>query len=406
MKKLVKMMLFLLVIILLFNCIMKLIKKEHSVKYNLDNYEIEENFYTKGKKSWYDFIIKNKKNNFSYSLNEKLDKKKKVLEKIKTYKKNNLTCIIPIYKKTNIDNKMYCNLNNQSVSNNYLQETNNRDFQAILKKAKNYSIKVNAPSQKKKKYKKLEVYQDNLEDNYKYIIWYYKGIYVIEKEKLSYQKILDYDLYDNVMATIVGNFYVLFENSSVNGIENIHYYDLVKEKLYTYKLEKKLNKNSYINGVNGNLIFVTDNDAKKQYSINLKKKKIEEVGNDEKGYQKYQNGKLKFLSKSDFFIKKQFFDNEVFKDKILKSIDLRKEYNYFYYLDNNKMYKVLDNNRDHPILLFELSNIKEWKIIDRDIMMVADDSLYLYNDDGGLRKIVISNELKYNYKNICNLWKK
>ena len=35
---------------------------------------------------------------------------------------------------------------------------------------------------------------------------------------------------------------------------------------------------------------------------------------------------------------------------------------------------------------------------------MSNDTLYLYNDDIGLRKIVSNNEFKYNYKNIYNLY--
>lgn len=406
MKKRVKSLIVFLFIILITIFIMKLIKKEHEVTYNLKEYSIQEKFYIQGKEHWYDFIIQDKKNNFSYSLNENLSKKKRVIKDIKTYKKNDLVCIIPLYKKEIIENRIYCNLKKKSVSTNYLLETKNKDFQLILKQANKYKIKISSPANKKTTYKKLTVYQKNIQDNYKYIIWNYKGIYILSNKELLYQKILDYDLYDSIMATVVGNYYVLFENNSVNGIENIYYYDLIKNKLHTYKLDDKLAKDSYINGVVDNLIYVADKKIKKQYSINIKKERIEEVGNEEEGYYYYQNEKLKLLSKSDFFMKNRYFDNEKTKDKVLKYNDLRKEYNYFYYLEDNRLYKALDTNKKNPTLLFELEDIKDWKIIDRDILLLKEDSLYLYNEESGLTKIIESNELKYNYKNICNIWKK
>lgn len=406
MKKIVKGLILIIFIILIVILITKIFKKKHEVTYNLDKYIIKESFYLKEKEHWYDFIIYDKKNNYSYSLNEKLSKKKRVIKEIKTYKKNSLTCIIPFYKKEPSKNKIYCNLGKQAVSTNYLIETKNKDFQSILKKVKKYDIKINKPHNQKTIYKKIAVYQKDIQENSKYIIWNYKGIYILSKKELLYQKILDYDLYDNIMSTVVGNYYVLFENSSVNGIENIYYYDLVKNKLDTFKLKDKLAKDSYINGVVNDLIYVTDKKAKKQYTINIKKRRIEEIGNEEKSYQYYQNEELRLLSKSDFFMKNKYFNNEKIKDKVLKATDLRRENNYFYYLEDSKLYKALDINKKNPILLFELDDIKDWKIADRDLLLIVDDSLYSYNEEGGLTKIVESNELKYNYKNICNVWKK
>lgn len=406
MKKGIKSLVIIIIITLIIVLIAKIIKKEHEVTYNLDKYIIKESFYLKEKAHWYDFVIQNKKSSYSYSLNENLSKKKRVIKEIKSYKKDNLTCIIPLYKKEISKNKIYCNLKNQAISTNYLLETNNKDFQSILEETKKYNIKINKPQNKKTTYKKIAVYQKNIPDNYKYIIWNYKGIYILSNEELLYQKILDYDLYDNIMSTVVDNYYVLFENSSVNGIENIYYYDLVKNKLDTFKLKDKLDKDSYINGVVNDLIYVTDKSTKKQYTINVKKERIEEVGNEEKSYQYFHNEELKLLSKSDFFMKNKYFDNEKIKDKTIEANDLRKEHNYFYYLKDNKLYQALNTNKKNPTLLFELEDVKDWKIVDRDILLIVDDSLYTYNDEFGLTKIIESNELKYNYKNICNIWKK
>lgn len=405
MKKRVKKIVEIIICILVIFCIIKVLKKDHNINYSIDKYTINEKFYIKEKEHQYDIIIENKKNDFSYSLNEKLGKSKKIIKDIKSYKKDNLVCIIPIYKK-DIINNIYCNLKGEAVSNNYLVETDNEDFKVILKKIKKYKINIPNSSDKKVPFKKIEVYKKNIPQGFKYIIWNYKGIYILSNDELLYQKILNYDLYDNIMSTIVDKYYVLFENTSVNGIENIYYYDLYKNKLNTLKLKDKLSKDSYINGVINNLIYVTDRKEKKQYTINIKKKRVEEVGNEIKLYQKYHNGKPEILSKSDFFMSDQYFDNEAIKDKILTSKTLRRESNYYYYLEEDKMYRALNNNKKHPILLFELSDIKEWKIINQDILIVREDTLCFYSEENGLMKIAKSNELNYNYENICNVWKK
>ena len=58
---------------------------------------------------------------------------------------------------------------------------------------------------------------------------------ILKNNSYSYQKILNEDLYDNIMSTIVDKYYVLFENTSVNGIEKVYYYDLEKEILCVLK---------------------------------------------------------------------------------------------------------------------------------------------------------------------------
>ena len=66
------------------------------------------------------------------------------------------------------------------------------------------------------------------------------------------------------------------------------------------------------------------------------------------------------------------------------------------------MYKKTNNNK---ILLFEIENIKDWKVIGEELLIIKDDILYWYNENKGLRKIIEYNELKYNYENIYTLWK-
>ena len=397
-KKILKIIVVIIIGILCIN-IYKLFIKEHQVTYKINKYKIEEKFYINDN-HYYDITINNK---YTYTIKNNLNKKKKIIKDIKTYKKNNLTCIIPIYKK-DIELNVYCLKDKVQVSNYYLIESNNKDFKEIQSKIKKYNIKYPTSKDTKTDYKKIKAYQKNILDNQKYFIWDYRGIYVIDNENITYQKILKNDLYDNIMNCIVDKYYVLFENTSVNGIKNIYYYDINKNKLKTMILKEKISKNSYINGVVDNLIYVTDKEQKKEYIINIKKEKIEEIDNDQTNYIVYRNGKRETLSKSDFFMSEQIFSNYLLIDeKITKSEELKEEYDYYYYIEDNKVYRVMNNNK---VLLFEKEDITDWMIKDREIIILAKDTIYSYTDSAGLRKIVESNELQYNYKNIYDMWKK
>ena len=386
--KFIKKLFLLIIVILLILFIYKLSIKSHDIKYEVNDYTIHEKFYI-NKGHFYDIEIKNKKNKYSYTINNNLGKKKKIIKKIKTYKSNNLVCIKPIYKKE-IEKELYCNLDNKQVSLYYLVNSENKDLEKILEKEK--KIVLPSSNDNKTKYKKISIYQKNILDDYRLVLWNYKGIYILDNKNLKYQKILDYDLYDNVMATVVSKYYVLFENTSVNGIQNVYYYDLKKDKLNSFKLKPKISKDSYINGVYNNLIYVTDNREKKEYTIDISKEEIKLIDNDENKYIYYNDDKKELLTKSDFFMKKQIFNSE------------NKLHNYYYSNKDNNYYKSLNNKNKE--LLFELANVKEWNIIDRDILLLKDKTIYLYNDEVGLRKLVESNELKYNYEDIYKLWKK
>lgn len=381
--------------------IIKTFQKKHNVEYKVGKYNINEKFYIEEKSHNYEFKITNKKETYSFILNSNVNKRKKIIKDIKIYKKNNIKCIIPIYVK-DISKDIYCLENNNQVSNYYLKDNDN--FKSIIEDTKKYKVNLPSDSEKYKEFKKIKVYQNNINDNTAYIIWNYKGIYILKNNELKQQKFLNYDLYDNIMSTTTSNYFVLFENSNVMGIEKIHYYDIKNDKYKIFKLKDKISKDSYINGVYDDLIYVTDNKKKIQYTINIKKEKIEEVGKEELGYIKYTNNKKEEMNKSDFFMKEQLFDNEKIENKkITNSKDLVKEDQIYYYLDNNKFYKNI--NGYNSILLFELDNIKDWKINNKDLIIFVDDLVYIYNDELGLRKIIEYNELNYNYKNIVKYWK-
>lgn len=382
----------------------RILIKEHEVSYTIDKYNIKEHFYI-NKNHYYDLIINKNKENYTYTIKQNLSKQKRIIKEIKTYKSNNLICIVPIYKE-DIELNIYCDLNNEEVSNDYLLKTNNNDFKKIKKKIKKYKIKLPKSYNTNEKYKKVTVYQKNILDNYNYYIWNYKGIIILNNKELKYQKILDYDLYDNIMATAIERYYVVFENTNVNGIENIYYYDSRSNKLNKFKLKEKIDKDSYINGVVDNYIYVTDRKNKKEYKINIPKQIITQV-DDNINYIVYENNKKKTLSKSDFFMNDQYFTNKQIKDsKITDSLDLIKKDNYYYYYKDSKIYKVLDTNKKYSKLLLELEDIKEWYVYDDMIIIMAKDTIYTYTEKEGLRKIAKSNELKYNYKNIYKIGKK
>ncbi len=387
MKK-IRYILFLIVIVLLVIFIHKLTIKKFNTLYKVDKHIIKEEFYINNKKHTYNIRIDNK---YTYTIIKDLNKNKRIIKNIKTYKKNNISCIVPIYKKGN-SKEIYCLKDKVQVSNYYLLDENNSDYLEILSKAK---IKVPEKKEIESNYKKLTIY-NNLDNNRKYIIWNYKGIYVIGKNRNDYIKILDYDIYDNIMSIVNSRYFVLFENTKVTGIENIYYYDLKKNKLKSFKLEKKLDKDSYINGIYNDLIYVTDNKNKKQYTINISKEEIKEVGNAENDFIVYKNKTKRLLNISDFFLKKQLFNNNLIGKEI-------KEYDYSYYFEKDEFYRKLDNGNKE--LLFELSEVNDWKVYDRDIILISDGIVYLYNDEAGLVKILSSNELKYNYKDIVRIWK-
>lgn len=395
MKKKIKLLILPILIILIISLIKNIIKKEHDISYETSKYKIHETYKYKNKIHTYILKIKNKDNMYSFILNNNIHKKKQIVTEIKTYRKGNITCIIPIYKTKKIENNLYCTKDNIQVSNYYLKDNDN--YKKILKQVKKYNIISLNSSDTKKEYKKLTIFNKNISNDEVYTIWDYKGIYILKNNSYSYQKILNEDLYDNIMSTIVDKYYVLFENTSVNGIEKVYYYDLEKEKLKEFNLNEVISKDSYINGTYKSYIYLTDRKEKKQYKLNIKTKKIEQVNNGDVNYLYYKNDNFQKMNKTEFFKEDMLFKNYKEKKKYEDS-------KYYYYYENNKFYRQI--KKENKVLLFELKDVDEWMVVGDNIILISDGIVYNYSDNTGLRMILESNELKYNYKNIYNYWKK
>ena len=59
-----------------------------------------------------------------------------------------------------------------------------------------------------------------------------------------------------------------------------------------------------------------------------------------------------------------------------------------------------------PVKLFELEGLTEWIVRDGEVLVVAKDTIYFFNEKTGLKKIAENTELSYNHKNIVDFWKK
>lgn len=386
--------LFLLVIPLIF--LRKVFIRKYDILYEKNKYIINEIYEYKNKEHLYEINIKNNKQEITYILNNDFNKNKKIIKNLKVYKDDNITCLLPIYNQK-IEYKLYCLKDDIQVSNYYLKD--NESYKKILKKVKKYKINNFLENNKTTSYKKLKVYDNNISNEDIFTIWDYKGISIIEKDKTKYVKFLDYDLYDNIKTIIYDEYFILFENNHVDGIKNIHYYDFKKDKLKIYNPEIIISKDFYINGVVDNLIYVTDNKTKKEYTIDLKKEEIIQI-NKANEYLSYYDNEFKSLTKSDYFMEKQIFNNKKVIDKNISSVEHIKDNNIYYFYEDNNFYRQRTNRNKE--LLFSIDEIKEWKIVSNKIIIISEDILYLYDDDRGLVPIVQSNELNYNYENICD----
>lgn len=142
MKKLLLIILSLGLFFCCFQFIINLFLKEHNINYSLisnDNkYSIKEYYVD----NTYYFNIKDKyKNIYNFYYNKYYNNMDQIINKILYYKNKDLSCILPVYNKSDY-NDLYCIYKNKQVSSSYLKQINNDSFNNIINKVKRVVIQL------------------------------------------------------------------------------------------------------------------------------------------------------------------------------------------------------------------------------------------------------------------------
>ena len=411
MKKILPMLIFLAFLAFLYQFIVSLFITEHKVNYELitsdqKEYKITEKFKKSDKKNYYSFVIENKKDkkkHYAFSIEDNFKKDERIITDIKYYKKENLECIFPIYKKDRVYD-VSCLLDGKQVSTYYLVNNEKDLFSYMIEKFDKYDYDDNYYNfdNSVTKNKQLEVYFNNIPDDYIFSVWNYKGIYLIKGDEIQNIKFLNSDYYENTLSSVVGDYYVTVNTD--NEDEELNYnqfiiYNMVDEKKSV--VEVSVSQSIYFNGVVDDKLFITDEKNEKQYVLNPIKGKMEEL----KINYKVNNGKK--VKTDDSIFKSRNIDNMMVKNKeITKLYDTknikRNLLDYYFITSDNNLYRVIQNDYKNPILIGNFDNITEWQVKDGGVAFIAGDTLYLYTDYFGLKPVIKNNEFLYNSKNIYN----
>lgn len=381
----------------------------HDVKYSVltedNNYEVSEYYNKNG--YFFNVLDKNRKK-FSFYYVNIFNKQEKIIKNIKYYKSDDLICILPIYKR-NIIGNLNCIYNNEQVSYSYLIQNNNTSINNIIDKMRKsgYDLGNNKSSNVKKNENGIFVYYNNIDSDYLYTMWFYKGMYIISRDKTIKKNLLENDSYENKYSSLVGKYYVTFNTDNKN---NFRYYELIVYNIQDGGMKKieldGVSLNSYINGVYDNKMYFTDLDSKVQYEVNPYNGTINKLDN----YKFYDNLEFKTIEKKDFFEKEMIFSDNIINKNIsdkFGNVEIKVDKdNYYFKTDDGRVYEVINNEYDNPVLLFKFNDLVEWKVKDGIISCVSGDTLYSYSNSMGLKPIVSNKELIYNYKNIYDYMKK
>ena len=399
MKKIAKLLIAILVITLFFELIAYIFKTSHEVEYKIKNNENEYIINEVYKNKQYYILVNNKDNRYSFEVKEKLHKKKKVVSEIIEYKLKDALCIYPVVNKSESTN-IICSKDNKSYSYTYYKNSL-KDFVKELKHkgyrnnswndANNYQTKVDT----------LKVYNKNITDDTYIYIYKYDGFYTINNEENNKLKLFKNDNYINTLGTQIDKYYIVPNYDQKYDYKEFYIINMTNNKVKSKVYKKEISKDSYINGVIDNEIYLFDKDELKQYKIYKKGKKIKEVGNKENGVLYYD---LKFKTKDVYTFRDEEITFKTFKDyisEIEQNTSMKYIRNnidtYYYQTSNNDVYYYNIHNKQ-KVLLFN-QKISDFILLKDTIYFISSDTLYSYNINEGLKKLVTYSELQFNYKN-------
>ena len=186
--------------------------------------------------------------------------------------------------------------------------------------------------------------------------------------------------------------------------------DLLGQSRDFADFDSSISKDSYVLGVYEDEIYILDRSQKKEYTFNVKSRKLKEVGNKEKNAKMYRKGQIQIENIYTVSDNKSMFDEGDYNQEIEQKyhpIFMKETKEKFYFVTSDyKVYYVLKEDLDTKVLLFQDSNLKDLKVIDDYLFYLSNDSIYAYQLNQGLHKIVSYSELSYNNKNIFEVVKK
>ena len=421
MKKCLPILIVLIFLSLILQVVVNVFVKEKDSKYVLKQgdikYTIQEDLSVVDDESYYDFVVEDS-NELIYTFSFKADfnKQTEIIRNIEFISTDNLSCIFPIYKHGQYSD-VYCLYNGEQVSSSYLKQVNSYDFLMVTNKLKTLKYSNNKWDDSLVKTTRLEeegrgidYYQENILDNYTFLIWKYKGLYILKKDEAVVKDFLEYDQYENNLSALVGKYYVTVDYQESAAVDEFTYYNTKEFGRGSIVLPEKTSNNYYFNGVYNNKLYMTDIDAHKQYEIEPAYEKITEIGNDTKGFMTLKDNVLVNVGANEFLEDKVYFSDYVTNDDISNkygNVDIVRNRKFYYFkTDDGKFYRAHEDNIEKAELLFKLDNFTEWKVKNGEVLAVAGDTMYFYNDVYGLLPIAVNSELKYNHYNICDFWKK
>lgn len=342
-------------------------KKNYEILYSINGYQVKENF--DKEKDYYYFEIEKDNLKFNVALKNQKFFSKKLIYHIDSYQEQDETCL-KIY-----SNKLrfypLCMKNEEQISYHLVSDDMKKNFEYLTK----------------------ENIQDTYENisimNYdykEYYIWNYEGFYRLGSEYKENITLFSKDIYEPKLLYQVNDLLFIPNYDNNYYFTSAYILNMNTGKYEEWNFEEKLYFESVILGTYDNEFYLIDKHEKKEWKINISKKKLTLIAeSNEKGVT-YQNG-LQKIAMSKLILQDYYFEGLSVYD----------------YEIQNGLYRINKLGRE-KILNEEPKEIITSK--EDTVYYLKDNTLYAYQPIYGEYPLMSYFEWNFNYKNVIFIHEK
>lgn len=350
----------------------------------------------------YQYKIQGKNHTFHFQVFHNFNKMSRVIEDIAYFQKEDLECILPIFKDGMLLTDIMCYQKERFTYYYNLKQTN-QELDQFAASIAGYKVSNFIPSNDITEIEHLGVYKDNLIKNHYIEVTNYLGIYNVSSNfNSAVYNITPFtkDVYNQKVGVFVDKYYLVADYNQSFEFHKFNVIDFVNLETFTITSNEAISLDSYIQGVVDGKVYVFDKDNQKQYEVNIAKKTVTLVGTQEIKYYHNHEWTTMTLSQANSELK---FDTQEpnYEDSQYARIDkVGNEYGYYYlYLKTDQGYEVYRKNmhdENSLIYLYSTNSIDNIFYVQNYVYFITDNTAKVYHDSFGVRPLVKYNEMEFN----------
>lgn len=390
----------------------------HNIQYEIisgdHKFQVSENLTIRHKDEHDNYYFEIKKDDFQLSFQTYYDlhKYENVIIDIKYYKDTQYECVLPIFRGDFVLFDMMCQ--DQSGVVFYYHDLKGKNISldkyvtTLSEVGYDVNMWVDSLNGKTSSKEVVTVYHDNLVDDHYVALTSYKGLYTVsddDNQKVFKVEMFLKDTYERPISVQVGRYYLTADYSVSHDFTSFLMVDMMFNGEDTIKYHSKISFDSYFMGVVGESAYLYDRANKTQYEIDVKRKKIVEVGNERIGVKVYRNGTFETVPVSELSSRDVYFESKYIADidttgyAHVDKVGNQLSGYYYFYRSTGNGYDVYRSHVVNPTVrtyLFHTASISMIRYVDDYVYYSEGDVIKYYQDQVGVRTLLTDSELAFN----------